>query len=1213
MEAHSRSNDARLEVLSGVGDDLPHLLERCLRHLSSWELLVCMRVCRKWREWISSTPALWRKISLEGKPFEERGLEPFDGARELSRGRQRASELSRSRQTALGLRLNGIRRLLRYGRYAVTDLDLSRFPDIQWSHMASDLNACPDLARVWLGCSVCAGDIEDINRDARPGLRVHAVLAPSNLSEDSAGLLSRIADAAESVALHANGVRMRIRRSSTLPRAPLSRFVESLAEILATSRSLTVIDLSGARIGSCGAAALAGALRVQPQTSVDETLRTCDTPLRLLDLSDTELCGVERDSHAVDSPAYDDRGALNLADVLSANSTLTSLNVLDNALQADARAAFVGCLRRGAALRTVCGLNARGLVEGANPAGGRTLEDADVHLLVAELSRVASPVSSLTLDGSALGALPQIGRLFEALEGEGGHTAVLSMRQCKLCPTAANWVSSDILRWTRALDLTGNPLGASGTEQLATALRQHHDGALQQLSLAGVQMAGGDDGYDPCGIRALIDAVQHLPQLSSLNILCNDLKAADVAAAEAALHASGTLLTLCGLWPHMGEAHFPVSAPHSKERPLDFSEASAAEQGQCMGPGDAKLLAADLRKAASTQGLRSLSFRGEFLCGRPVSVFLAPRTPVRPHQGPLFDASGIKRLSEALIHDPDLTALHFEGVPLCGVGCLGEGRYSPVPTVALAMMLLKNTVLRSLGLDACALVGRCGASVLGTGEDREEEEHTAGLEALGMALASNTTLTCLSLARNRIGAVGAAALTSGGVAVRSLRVLDLSGNCIRADALTTLAAALTSDAQHSVMMGSLTTLNLFDNPLCNRVPSHITSERHRTTSERYDPGGVQALASAIEGGSALTNLNLLKCGLQQAESAQMLMLLCRDDTGLQSLCGIAPDACSVSLPRLGLQPNDVKLLARDLASQSELKSLDLSGNEMCAVSRAFDLEVARSGRALEGRHVGTSDYDMRQPLWKISGEYDSSALPVLAIMIVDHPGLETVNLSESLMSAVDGYGDGEAGLRNGPEATALWGFAESLAQSRLRSVTLPSGVTLPLGALKRGHVTVLDDLPQRCLRPEDGFILAAAVAVSHDALRVVDVLDGPGIGISAARRLISAAKGRRTPLRLCGDLLDREAADFARVPLGNLGALLIAHDLVLVGSLSRLTLSYTRIGEEGAIAVIQALLGRQEPNAIHIDLTGNNMESYGLPEYFEYPQIRRVSSNPMCI
>eukprot|EP00854_Cymbomonas_tetramitiformis_P013102 gene13102-15473_t len=1135
MEAHSRSNDARLEVLSGVGDDLPHLLERCLRHLSSWELLVCMRVCRKWREWISSTPALWRKISLEGKPFEERGLEPFDGARELSRGRQRASELSRSRQTALGLRLNGIRRLLRYGRYAVTDLDLSRFPDIQWSHMASDLNACPDLARVWLGCSVCAGDIEDINRDARPGLRVHAVLAPSNLSEDSAGLLSRIADAAESVALHANGVRMRIRRSSTLPRAPLSRFVESLAEILATSRSLTVIDLS----------ALAGALRVQPQTSVDETLRTCDTPLRLLDLSDTELCGVERDSHAVDSPAYDDRGALNLADVLSANSTLTSLNVLDNALQADARAAFVGCLRRGAALRTVCGLNARGLVEGANPAGGRTLEDADVHLLVAELSRVASPVSSLTLDGSALGALPQIGRLFEALEGEGGHTAVLSMRQCKLCPTAANWVSSDILRWTRALDLT---------EQLATALRQHHDGALQQLSLAGVQMAGGDDGYDPCGIRALIDAVQHLPQLSSLNILCNDLKAADVAAAEAALHASGTLLTLCGLWPHMGEAHFPVSAPHSKERPLDFSEASAAEQGQCMGPGDAKLLAADLRKAASTQGLRSLSFRGEFLCGRPVSVFLAPRTPVRPHQGPLFDASGIKRLSEALIHDPDLTALHFEGVPLCGVGCLGEGRYSPVPTVALAMMLLKNTVLRSLGLDACALVGRCGASVLGTGEDREEEEHTAGLEALGMALASNTTLTCLSLARNRIGAVGAAALTSGGVAVRSLRVLDLS-----------------------------------DNPLCNRVPSHITSERHRTTSERYDPGGVQALASAIEGGSALTNLNLLKCGLQQAESAQMLMLLCRDDTGLQSLCGIAPDACSVSLPRLGLQPNDVKLLARDLASQSELKSLDLSGNEMCAVSRAFDLEVARSGRALEGRHVGTSDYDMRQPLWKISGEYDSSALPVLAIMIVDHPGLETVNLSESLMSAVDGYGDGEAGLRNGPEATALWGFAESLAQSRLRSVTLPSGVTLPLGALKRGHVTVLDDLPQRCLRPEDGFILAAAVAVSHDALRVVDVLDGPGIGISAARRLISAAKGRRTPLRLCGDLLDREAADFARVPLGNLGALLIAHDLVLVGSLSRLTLSCNCIRADALTTLAAALTSDAQHSVMMGSLTTLNL------------------------
>ncbi|KAK3261755.1 hypothetical protein CYMTET_29353 [Cymbomonas tetramitiformis] len=275
---------------------------------------------------------------------------------------------------------------------------------------------------------------------------------------------------------------------------------------------------------------------------------------------------------------------------------------------------------------------------------------------------------------------------------------------------------------------------------------------------------------------------------------------------------------------------------------------------------------------------------------------------------------------------------------------LSHESLGPVEALLLAHDLLLQGDVQELNLH--------GNELCGDGENSYEGSQCwVGLEALAAALQSNTRLTILDLSKNSLGGVAAAAgveeafgctvlaklLTSN----QSLTMLDLSSCGIGPKGVSMLTFGL--HGNHT-----LRTLLLDSNELVGR----------EWDDEDENVEGLQDLGEALMENATLTTLSLRACdigtvgaislatGVAMNSSLQVLNVLrndlgedgttalleaARESGGHCSLTGIPAGAVEVDLSQQWLGPEDVKLLAHELAQNDTVTKIDLSGNALCGV------------------------------------------------------------------------------------------------------------------------------------------------------------------------------------------------------------------------------------------------------------------------------------------
>ena len=155
------------------------------------------------------------------------------------------------------------------------------------------------------------------------------------------------------------------------------------------------------------------------------------------------------------------------------------------------------------------------------------------------------------------------------------------------------------------LNLSDNYLGPEGATALAEALKVPNM-SLVTLDLSGNEICGVDTygygTYNSSGILALAEALQ-VPNgsLCTLNLLKNELGKEGADAIMVAYEQSTSLQSLCGLKSGMTE--------------LDLS-------ARDLGPSDAMLLSAELKKGVTTGSLVTLNLSGEHSICKLSIVFI---------------------------------------------------------------------------------------------------------------------------------------------------------------------------------------------------------------------------------------------------------------------------------------------------------------------------------------------------------------------------------------------------------------------------------------------------------------------------------------------------------------------------------------------------------------------------------------------------------------
>lgn len=189
--------------------------------------------------------------------------------------------------------------------------------------------------------------------------------------------------------------------------------------------------------------------------------------------------------------------------------------------------------------------------------------------------------------------------------------------------------------------------------------------------------------------------------------------------------------------------------------------------------------------------------------------------------------------------------------------------------------------------------------------------------------AFNTSLTTLDLAGNAIGPDGARVLAQAlvfgeiGLGSCSLRALNLAGNFLSVEGAKAWAEALLPNSMGTFPL-SLTTLDLSGNSL--------------------EAEGAMALSTALMAENSSGAINLHFCTLNvwgngvTMEGAGTLIMAAKRRQPSMLLCGSMLDVLDLDLSNRFLAPYDLTLLANDLRTATSLKTLDLSGNNLCGIN-----------------------------------------------------------------------------------------------------------------------------------------------------------------------------------------------------------------------------------------------------------------------------------------
>jgi Ran GTPase-activating protein (RanGAP) involved in mRNA processing and transport len=220
----------------------------------------------------------------------------------------------------------------------------------------------------------------------------------------------------------------------------------------------------------------------------------------------------------------------------------------------------------------------------------------------------------------------------------------------------------------------------------------------------------------------------------------------------------------------------------------------------------------------------------------------APPPPIAP--------THVRALAEALVGMSNLLTLAFWSVDVRDEGA-----------ACLASWIAGNRAVQNLELSGCS-IGAAGCKALGEGLERNgglcrlaldnNPVGDAGASALGARLAYNRTLTEVSLAYCGLSGEAASALTTGVMRLATLRSLELKGNSIGAEGVTSLLGAATKH-------GALFRIGLADTS-CAFVDGEVAAALVACATENTSLGEYDLRGNPMGDGTAYAITKLAKEG-----------------------------------------------------------------------------------------------------------------------------------------------------------------------------------------------------------------------------------------------------------------------------------------------------------------------------------------------------------------
>ncbi|KAK3287544.1 hypothetical protein CYMTET_4950 [Cymbomonas tetramitiformis] len=1236
-----------------------------LHCLSAAELVRCAALSQAWHAFVHCRPETWRHISFQGHAASARAATPADVKvllQPLPADVQLALKASAHKEYLAARPTRGTKRRRQLeakepfeSRKAhVEELHLIECKQLRLVNVKPCVRLCPNLRTVHL--SVKAREITDLLAmlAERPRLVAHVALRV-NLLDTPKWPLNNFIAALSSLAAHCstqcnvrsvwvNGLRhpsdfsdllnnslflktphlaLRLGADKRLPAnhqaaslqredmAHITRILDRgvlesldiagngmgseeakvLAAALSTNTSLTTLNVLNNRIGSevcegrsallevlCRSSSLVSLCGMQPG---DEEMRwphwalPMDEDARLFagelarsnSITAVDLSG---NRHLGNRTADALSRALSPRDGAAFNSSVVALDVRDCAMHGAAARGLATAALDQPALRLFCGVPV-----GALRCAGLTALDLSREqlgplglLVLSKLLGAAASLTSLVLDNNKLAGQhlrlrpspsgeQQVAQeegleaLGEALK-ESTTLTHLSLRGNDIGPRGAAALSPGLALCSslRTLILSGNPLFHHSHEPtvLSTAFvcTAASGGTVSALNILHCKL-----GVEEAAI--VVDAFERsptlktlcglTPQMEELNLsnrrlcpgdallLAADLRKAAFSASLTAVNVLGSELTVEGVAPLI--AAFETSdALKTLCGLIPNSEGKCDRSNRQLGPGDALLLAADLKKGAFHPSLTALNVLGNAFTERgAAAVIAAAEQSGRVKRlcglslrscGP--DAqNGIQGLEDGMLVAADIKQGAFD--TSASDVCLHGGSNLPVGSLRrneLTELDLRLSTRRSLAYSA----------------------QPDGL-LLAAALEGNVTLTSLSLPSSGLGARFIGALATWLASNRSLRTLALPGNAIGgndgvdlAEGFEALSAALSENSSLTSLdlssakmgpkgaralapglasCGALQALNLSGNFLCGRpkIPSyHVGGQLHVETTGTYDASGIEALGDALSNSGSLQILQLEGSWIGGARGEDRV-------GGLEALSSFL--SRSRSLTSLDVQSNMVgprgaSVLASGLARCGSVQTLSLLGNCLqragaSAIVTVFEKHATLS--TLCGLHAGDTHLDLPR---RHLQPWDASLLAADLAKGTVSRSLTTIDLQGNILCGGATYG------------------------------------TYDLGGIKALGVAL----------------------VSAGTLRSVNVWRND-LQLKGAKALVEEVQKHDVGIKLCGTLLDVRELNLEKSRLGPAEALLLANDLAFNTSLKVLDLAENALcaggpsGNSGYIALAKAL------------------------------------------
>jgi len=490
-----------------------------------------------------------------------------------------------------------------------------------------------------------------------------------------------------------------------------------------------------------------------------------------------------------------------------------------------------------------------------------------------------------------------------------------TLTQVDLSKCHLGWHVTDlcgVLRTNRsitALNLSGNLINSTESEQLAVALRDNRVLRTLTLSVATLPVPALL-GFAYPRVRTLSFAEQELATvdaffiakclrvnsvLTSLDVSGNFLREHCVKAIARNLHHNDTLRRL-----KVGSV-FWVPVQDVRGRVVDTPALRYPKAG--LDPCDFVVVGELLRK---NQAVRTLDLRGNDM-----------------HQ-----VHEIECLAPALALNESLTELSFVW-----------NTFGPDGTCVLADALLaRGNKLRALTLRA-----------VGVGPGK-------GADAFARILAQSSTLTAVECVLNSLGATGTAAVAAALLRNDSITSLDLKNNLMGNDGAKSMSAAL---ARRS----PLVTLNLRENKidadgvyaLCEGLEAEACPLRELNLSyNRFGVSGAHSLAEMLRLNSVLRSLNVNSTKLH-SEGAAAIGAMLRVNRTLAYLsvsCKTVGTAGALAIARAlkynrelqVVQLGVCKLPVQDMLGSTSQTKIDLSSSHLTDMDTGFVAECLRSNR-----------------------------------------------------------------------------------------------------------------------------------------------------------------------------------------------------------------------------------------------------------------------------